>query len=70
MPVAGEEEKSSPTILSTMPSGRVGVRTLGDVSATPVFKTGALNHSATQPRLVDFITAQPVLDEDRKIGCP
>jgi hypothetical protein len=26
-----------------------GIRTHGDVAATPVFKTGALNHSATHP---------------------
>ena len=26
-----------------------GIRTHGGVAATPVFKTGALNHSATHP---------------------
>src|SRR5688500_17180385 len=30
-------------------SGRGGIRTPGGLSPTPVFKTGALNHSATRP---------------------
>src|SRR6516164_7146798 len=30
-------------------SGRGGIRTHGDLSATPVFKTGAFDHSATLP---------------------
>src|SRR4051812_14978325 len=32
-------------------SGWGGIRTPGDITATPVFKTGALNHSATQPNV-------------------
>ena len=30
-------------------SGRGGIRTHGGVAPTPVFKTGAFNHSATRP---------------------
>ena len=33
-------------------SGRGGIRTPGELSPTPVFKTGALNHSATRPDLI------------------
>ena len=33
------------------PGGRGGIRTHGTVARTPVFKTGALNHSATLPVL-------------------
>jgi hypothetical protein len=32
--------------------GRGGIRTHGTLAGTPVFKTGALNHSATLPALV------------------
>src|SRR3569832_345403 len=32
--------------------GRGGIRTHGTVSRTPVFKTGALNHSATLPKTI------------------
>jgi hypothetical protein len=31
--------------------GRGGIRTHGTLAGTPVFKTGALNHSATLPAL-------------------
>jgi hypothetical protein len=31
--------------------GRGGIRTHGTLAGTPVFKTGALNHSATLPLL-------------------
>ena len=34
---------------STGPGGRGGIRTHGGVSPTAVFKTAALNHSATLP---------------------
>ena len=38
-------------IFSDPPSGgRGGIRTPGGVAPTPVFKTGAFNHSATRPR--------------------
>ena len=44
---------SAPSATSCSNSERVsgwgGIRTPGTVSRTPVFKTGALNHSATQP---------------------
>lgn len=33
--------------------GRGGIRTHGTLAGTPVFKTGALNHSATLPTLED-----------------
>jgi hypothetical protein len=32
------------------PGGRGGIRTHETVARLPVFKTGALNHSATLPR--------------------
>ena len=32
-----------------MTGGRGGIRTHGTLAGTPVFKTGALNHSATLP---------------------
>ena len=40
-----------PTASHTQPaqSGWGGIRTHGSLSTTPVFKTGALNHSATHP---------------------
>jgi hypothetical protein len=31
--------------------GEGGIRTPGTLSGTPVFKTGAINHSATSPRI-------------------
>jgi hypothetical protein len=31
--------------------GEGGIRTPGTLSGTPVFKTGAINHSATSPHL-------------------
>src|ERR1700755_2331941 len=33
--------------------GRGGIRTHGTLSGTPVFKTGAINHSATLPEPCD-----------------
>jgi hypothetical protein len=33
--------------------GRGGIRTHGTLAGTPVFKTGALNHSATLPKTID-----------------
>ncbi len=35
--------------MRTVTGGEGGIRTHGDVAATPVFKTGAFNHSATSP---------------------
>ena len=46
----GEEEVSS----VAENGGGGGIRTHGTVSRTPVFKTGALNHSATPPRRASF----------------
>lgn len=37
--------------LNTLFGGRGGIRTHGTLAGTPVFKTGALNHSATLPSL-------------------
>ena len=34
---------------SAFPGGEGGIRTHGGIATTPVFKTGALNHSATSP---------------------
>jgi hypothetical protein len=39
---AGREKKAG---------GEGGIRTPGTLSGTPVFKTGAINHSATSPRV-------------------
>ena len=36
-------------------SGGEGIRTLGDPKATPVFKTGAFNRSATPPSWIIFL---------------
>ena len=36
--------------------GRGGIRTHGALAGTPVFKTGALNHSATLPSVATSIT--------------
>src|SRR4051794_38464154 len=53
-------------------SGWGGIRTHGRVSPTPVFKTGALNHSATHPyAAVTDSKAQPqVRKPAKKIGDP
>ena len=40
--------------LVTIGGGWGGIRTPGEREPTPVFKTGALNHSATHPRLCQF----------------
>src|ERR1700686_328582 len=39
--------------------GRGGIRTHGTLAGTPVFKTGALNHSATLPSLEFRDLAKP-----------
>jgi hypothetical protein len=36
-------------LISLHNGGRGGIRTHGTLAGTPVFKTGALNHSATLP---------------------
>ena len=36
-------------MISISYGGRGGIRTHGTLAGTPVFKTGALNHSATLP---------------------
>ena len=37
------------SMISVATGGRGGIRTHGTLAGTPVFKTGALNHSATLP---------------------
>lgn len=39
------------SLISWRFGGRGGIRTHGTLAGTPVFKTGALNHSATLPSL-------------------
>src|SRR3954471_20555111 len=46
---ASSFSNSQLSTLNFLISGWGGIRTPGAVSHTPVFKTGALNHSATQP---------------------
>jgi hypothetical protein len=45
------ENSQNPKILGFLAfsGGRGGIRTHGTLAGTPVFKTGALNHSATLP---------------------
>src|SRR5687767_9371210 len=43
--------KPENTWLFDLTGGRGGIRTHGTLAGTPVFKTGALNHSATLPSL-------------------
>ena len=38
-----------PELLYDVPGGWGGIRTHGGLAPTPVFKTGAFNHSATHP---------------------
>src|SRR5215475_4071001 len=51
--------------LSGLPSdgGRGGIRTHGTLAGTPVFKTGALNHSATLPQQATSITLRKEYQE-------
>jgi hypothetical protein len=46
--------------LSASFGGRGGIRTHGTLAGTPVFKTGALNHSATLPSLELKHLARPL----------
>ena|SRR5208282_3724827 len=48
------EFSSTQAIRTASTGGEGGIRTLGTVSRTPVFKTGAFNHSATSPELLQF----------------
>src|SRR5689334_2985673 len=47
---AGSEIRENSSIFNGV-GGRGGIRTHGTLAGTPVFKTGALNHSATLPVL-------------------
>ena len=40
-------------------SGEGGIRTLGDVSATPVFETGPFGRSGTSPKLISSKDLRP-----------
>ena len=53
-------------ILELDGGGRGGIRTPDTLSGTPVFKTGAINHSATLPCL-KFSTRQTIA-QNRKIA--
>jgi hypothetical protein len=44
--------RSQISLQSRLRGGEGGIRTPGTLSGTPVFKTGAINHSATSPRLL------------------
>src|SRR4030088_25447 len=48
--------------------GRGGIRTHGALAGTPVFKTGALNHSATRPNA--NLMREGVADCKRQLGPP
>ena len=51
-------------IKSAGSGGRGGIRTHGTLAGTPVFKTGALNHSATLPLLrYQSLTAPEIKNE-------
>ena len=51
--------------------GRGEIRTLGGVAPTPVFKTGALNHSTTLPQdfHIGFWTDIILFEKNKKIKC-
>src|SRR3954452_1009329 len=44
--------------------GRGGIRTHGTLAGTPVFKTGALNHSATLPATRDQAVSRSKVKND------
>ena len=48
--------------------GRGGIRTHGTLAGTPVFKTGALNHSATLPSQRDQALNPELLRTQRELG--
>ena len=57
VPVDWDEKAKSPqppalqmvAAMGNSTSGEAGIRTLGTLTGTPVFKTGAIGHSATSP---------------------
>jgi hypothetical protein len=51
-------ERVSNLLISFNYGGRGGIRTHGTLAGTPVFKTGALNHSATLP-IQEFQSLSP-----------
>ncbi len=50
MPAMPLVEPGEPVLAGVESGGRGGIRTPGDLSATAVFKTAAIDHSATHPR--------------------
>lgn len=46
--------------------GKGGIRTLGDGKATPIFKIGAINHSATFPGFIKNFTRGGIFKERTK----
>ncbi len=51
--LSDKKAKPEPYARAYLPGGRGGIRTHGTVSGTLVFKTSALNHSATLPGYFD-----------------
>jgi hypothetical protein len=49
--------------------GRGGIRTHGTFAGTPVFKTGALNHSATLPMLRHQSLSAPKIKNSLGLTC-
>lgn len=46
---AQSKSRQQVTLTASIMSGEAGIRTLGLLAETPVFKTGAIGHSATSP---------------------
>jgi hypothetical protein len=55
-----DEKDGKPLENKAIPSGGGGIRTRERLAASPVFKTGAINHSATPPGAPFFIAIDPV----------
>src|ERR1043165_6895248 len=49
--------------------GRGGIRTHGALAGTPVFKTGALNHSATLPVRISCGKVAPIASDRSLYRC-
>src|SRR3954464_376962 len=50
-------------LLKRASGGRGGIRTHGTLAGTPVFKTGALNHSATLPTEISCGKVVPIASD-------
>src|SRR5262245_9078853 len=53
----GQALQGLPTVARDAVGGEEGIRTPGSLSASTVFKTAALNHSATSPRAIGSVTS-------------